>query len=832
MKRSTRNLLAMALATQMVFSLTACGSKKKGNEGTEGVAGSGTGTGSGTQSTSGQAAKTGSGSGRIVAETDPYYNVVASDLKADIAKDKEIQYSDISEHFIVGDRILANVFVSYKKPANVQDELDNLNLSDDKQLDKYLQIEAQYEERSLQLFDLNGEAIKKIELEDGSSFIGAFAGKDGEILIVTSKLDPKSCMATPKVSVLSSSGDKLRDIDLQVKDSLQDVRIYVLENGNMLLASIGKFWLLDGNGKVLSEEADPNLNGTVLHSGGKWFALMPTYTADGVDVNVQEVDTETGKLIGKPIKTSDAVFWVRQGDQDCFLLNTNGIEKFDIATQETTKVLDWKDTDVNSSTLQLDGARITSENDMVFFKYNEVDDGGRSSMDLKSKGALLVSVVHLSKADKNPHAGKTVLKLGVSGEISGTFLQKVLDYNLDPQNSTRIEITDYTADAVNVMDQETLEKTLLESTNQLTMDMLSGNGPDILVGYSDLSQFNTDTMLVDLNPLIDADSTVKREEYFDNILRAFEVDGKLYTIPLTYSLEGMVIDTQHSGAKEKWTFAEFDQMASSLPEKIQPLASNGPEDLLKQWMESLSSHFIDTTNKKVDFESEEFRTLLETIKKYGKSSNMQADDMVLPARFSGINDDVAFIQNMVASAYTTISDLEMFASMSREKNGRKPVFSGVPSLSGMGMSARGHLSMAVTSSCADQNLAWQFIRSFLNEDTQYELSFNSDTLPLNRNTFKKNCQEEMEVSKEYIEDLKKNASKMSADELDNVLELTQEHADKLEALISSVDSSISWDNDVMNIILEEAAGFFAGQRSVEDVCKNIQNRATLVVQER
>ncbi len=140
--------------------------------------------------------------------------------------------------------------------------------------------------------------------------------------------------------------------------------------------------------------------------------------------------------------------------------------------------------------------------------------------------------------------------------------------------------------------------------------------------------------------------------------------------------------------------------------------------------------------------------------------------------------------------------------------------------------------MAVTSSCADQNLAWQFIRSFLNEDTQYELSFNSDTLPLNRNTFKKNCQEEMEVSKEYIEDLKKNASKMSADELDNVLELTQEHADKLEALISSVDSSISWDNDVMNIILEEAAGFFAGQRSVEDVCKNIQNRATLVVQER
>ena len=29
MKRSTRNLLAMALATQMVFSLTACGAKEE-----------------------------------------------------------------------------------------------------------------------------------------------------------------------------------------------------------------------------------------------------------------------------------------------------------------------------------------------------------------------------------------------------------------------------------------------------------------------------------------------------------------------------------------------------------------------------------------------------------------------------------------------------------------------------------------------------------------------------------------------------------------------------------------------------------------------------------
>ena len=37
---------------------------------------------------------------------------------------------------------------------------------------------------------------------------------------------------------------------------------------------------------------------------------------------------------------------------------------------------------------------------------------------------------------------------------------------------------------------------------------------------------------------------------------------------------------------------------------------------------------------------------------------------------------------------------------------------------------------------------------------------------------------------------------------------------------------------VMMIVNEEAPGYFEGQRSIEDVCKYIQNRATTVVNER
>ena len=71
--------------------------------------------------------------------------------------------------------------------------------------------------------------------------------------------------------------------------------------------------------------------------------------------------------------------------------------------------------------------------------------------------------------------------------------------------------------------------------------MVSGTGPDILVNFGYFSQFNTDDVLVDLNTLIDdKDSNIKREDYYDNILRAAETNGKLYQIPLTYRISGLL----------------------------------------------------------------------------------------------------------------------------------------------------------------------------------------------------------------------------------------------------------------------------------------------------
>ena len=299
MKKTTRILLSLALSAQMIFSLTSCGSKK--NDGSD-IAQNDTNT-----SYHSDSAGNKSESGRIVSESDPYYNVTISAMKPSIPQDKKVQYSDIANHYIVGDRIIADIIVSYEMPEDVLDHLFSLDLDNEQDLKEYDRIEEEYNYSALLMFDLNGEVVAEIEHEPDCSFVGAYPGKDGEILILSTKVDMQICRSAPRASVISASGEKLRDIDFQIDEPIEDIGIYALENGNILLTSIGKFWILDSEGKVLFEIEDPTLNHKVLHSGGKWYAVMPTYGSGDTELYIQEIDTENGKLTGMPFKGTNEI---------------------------------------------------------------------------------------------------------------------------------------------------------------------------------------------------------------------------------------------------------------------------------------------------------------------------------------------------------------------------------------------------------------------------------------------------------------------------------------------------------------------------------------------
>lgn len=836
MKKSLKSTLALALSLGIVFSSAAC-KKKAGNggdsnSGANGNAAESKDEGSGSGGSSSDAKK--SVSGRVIKESDPYFNVSAEQLKVDVPEGKKLYYYQITSHKIVGDRILANMFIQYEIPKDIQKKLDSLNLYDEKQSEEYTRITEEYCCNKMQLFDLQGNPLTTVNLETNAELSGAFPLPNGEILVFSSKYNWDDCSSVPKLFVLSSTGEKVRDITLSIKDPLYSSSMHVTESGNIMLSSIGKIYLLDKEGKLISEEKNEQLNGGMICSGGTWYAMVPRLTSDGEEMYIQEYDDKAGKLKGQPIKTDRTLYNLTQGDKDCFTLDSNGINKYDPIKMEETQILSWNDTDINSASLTLEGARIISENEMLFFQEKAPDMEGRSDMDKKAGEIRQVFVVDLKKADKNPHAGKTVLTLGTNGYTNEDFLEHLLEYNLDPAKPVRLELYDYYGDKdAFIFSPEDYENGQYQSIEKLNLDILSGKGPDILVGYSQASQFFNDDILLDLNTYLDSDSTIHREEYFDNIFRAFEDNGKLYAIPLTFSIEGLALNNKLTGGKKSLTFSDLDSIASSLPQNTQLLSSNSCESLLKSWLPHLMSHFIDHQNQKVDFESDEFKALLEAVKKYGKLNSQGNSDAIMDGGFL-INDDILFREGTVAACSTTIYSLDSYALALYLAQRDGVTLAGIPSSSSIGLSANGDLTMSISASSGNPDLAWEFIKDFLKEDVQTRFSFYSGHFPVSRNAFAANCETEMEVSEEYYKQLQEEAKTNPdmAGDLNNFLHLTKEKADELKKIIEGITQIECYDSDILNIILEEAPAFFLDQRSVEDVCKNIQNRASIVIQER
>ena len=62
-------------------------------------------------------------------------------------------------------------------------------------------------------------------------------------------------------------------------------------------------------------------------------------------------------------------------------------------------------------------------------------------------------------------------------------------------------------------------------------------------------------------------------------------------------------------------------------------------------------------------------------------------------------------------------------------------------------------------------------------------------------------------------------------------ELTQEQADAFRDYVNGAAVAGSYDEDIMNIITEEAAAYFAGDKSAAEVADLIQNRVTIYLGE-
>lgn len=432
------------------------------------------------------------------------------------------------------------------------------------------------------------------------------------------------------------------------------------------------------------------------------------------------------------------------------------------------------------------------------------------------KKADKANFIEITRADKNPHAGKTVIELfSTYGMNDKNVSEAILKFN-ETNGKYFIEVTSrynvndyYDMYGYDDNNEDVWYKTKLNGSkglsNKLAIDIMSGDGPDILMNTGGSIQLNSilnnSNCLADLTPYVKG---LDSEKYFTNIIDGSKTEGKLYQLPVSFSVEGILTKTGNEGSSGKgFTYEEYIKFVDEVMNGKDPIVYGQPT-YFAMLFSSMSDEFI--SKGKVDLSGERFKALAEFVRDNVREEGISENDWYLSTQSdgptpkswfescSGIND--YFRQSMGIATY-----------------GKGVTMQGIPSYDGRGPLFKPACSVAVSAQAVDIKACGEFVKILLSEDIQKLYALN-DNFVVSREAY--------ELSENACLDYYRRTGK----------DYSVQDIDFVESVILSCSKIKSEDSDISIILIEEMPAYFLGQKELDAVIEIAENRIQKVLDER
>ena len=563
----------------------------------------------------------------------------------------------------------------------------------------------------------------------------------------------------------------------------------------------------------------------------------------------QEIDPATGKLTGDTVKLPDSAYSFFPGDDvyDIYYDYNGNIYGYKFDTDTKDKVIDWIECDINSN--NINSYSILPDGRVIAFESSYDDQAQKNNMQL----------IVMTRVDAASVVNKTVL----------TFACMYLDWNMRDaivkfnraSNTHRIVVRDYS--------EYNTDDDYNAGIQKLNTEMLSGKLPDMIDNntYSmPVEQYAAKGFLTDLYELIDADADLSREDFVQPVLKALEsADGKLYQLPSTFAVSTAIALDKVAGDYDTWNLASVKDAMTKLQDGASVFdVYRTKTDILQTCISRNIDAFVDWENGSAHFDSDEFKALLEFANQFPETYDWEnATDEENDSAQNRMNSGKQLMTDMYVSSFE-----DMLYQLTGYNGGVK--FVGYPSEDG----TSNHTfqidgSIAISSTCADKTAAWNFMKQFLTED--YQSGSNVWNFPINQKAFDQKMKDAM--TEEYQTDENGNVVKdengnpiripkmtyyttdagggvafaattetaastvviggsgVNEDGSISIYAMTQEQADQILDLINATTAVYGYDESILNIISDEAAAYFAGEKSLDDTANMIQSRVNLYVAE-
>ncbi len=438
-------------------------------------------------------------------------------------------------------------------------------------------------------------------------------------------------------------------------------------------------------------------------------------------------------------------------------------------------------------------------------------------------------VIELRKVDKNPHADKKIIELYTpDGDVDEAISDAIIKYNENNDKyfiklSDRFNRYNY-LDFSDINSSDDYESALLNAdrnlSDDLAMALMSGDGPDILLNTSSLGQLNNDNYLIDLSPyFVELDSN----KHFTDIIEGSKTDGKLYQLPISFTIEGIQTDPEYSGITGiGFTTEEYNKfLYETLNGK--DVIESGQSLYFVKLFNGMSDRFI--VNGKVDLTSSEFEDIAgyvrDNVQQDSLSWDIISDENIQLMDFTTKGNKTAYYCNCPGISGYLVKRAQI-------KNGTAIL--GIPSSDGRGPMFGTDISVAISTHAVNIDACVEFVKILLSDDVQNELVM-SDKFVLNRDAFKKGCNAAIEYFN--TEEGSQNLFDYAAGTyVTSHMKFTSEDIDNLESVIMSCSKMDSADSAINAILIEEMPAYFLGQKDLTSVVTIIQDRVQKVLDER
>lgn len=702
---------------------------------------------------------------------------------------------------------------------------DEMAAEDDVAVDAAVDIidEEVYEDvwysqiRFLAVYDYEGNQISYTETEvpenEWMSWSVAGKGEEAIYCIVESYFedssDPDNYIWEEHKNLVKMKFDGTEEWRISLDKENGEESGYV----NSLICDKDGIYVFLGGGEVQKYNPDSTLAKTVKletedygnvmsSSDGK---IMLTIWGDEGGQYIKVFDKETGALSENYKVPGNSYNYSYYGGSgyDLFLTDSTALYGYNLGDEEMTEIMNFIDSDLDAYSLYDVSAISDTQLYASYYSYSEDKQ----------------CYAKFTKVQPEEVVEKKLLTLGAC-YLDDDVRRHVVQFN-KTNEQYRIQIKDYS-----VYNTET---DYSQSYTRLNTDIISGNMPDILMLNASLpvDSYMAKGLFEDLYAYIDADEEMNRSDFMTNIFDAFSTDGKLYQLIPSFTVMTVVGKTADVGKERGWTLDELNAVLEAKPEGTKVFFDTIRETILNYCMQMSSEQFINWETGECSFDSEGFVKLLEFTSQFPEEYE---DSQEKYTEEFWQESESTYREGKTLLAISYLADFSDFNMMEKGTFGEDITLIGFPAENRNGSVIDYSMSLAMSSKSQNKEGVWEFLRYFLS----YEYQKDTYCFPTNLKRYEELKQEAMQKPYYYDENNNKVEYDMTyyiGDTEVIIPPMTEEEIQEFEEFLFSLNQSAVYNEELMNIINEEAAAYYAGQKSAEEVAKVIQSRVRIYVNE-